>query len=150
MMQQIKFIILISFLLFASNQKSFSQDLSEVNFICEETQSDNKDTFIIDFRPHVFYLREIRCISKYDTTITSEKAFQYWVDTSKCNEYIFTYNFKRSYVSEYIPVTHTVYGKLQYHRKYKTLTFTYYKNNTDKEVGRVYSYTIKNIEKKTK
>lgn len=147
-MKRIKFKILISFLLFTSNQKSFSQDLSGVNFICEEAQSANKDTFIIDFRPHVFYLREIKYISKHDTTITSEKVFQYSIDSSRCNEYIYTYLFKRSYQNGDFSGIRTVYGQLQYHRKYKTLTFTYYKNNTDKEIGRVYSYTIKKIEKK--
>lgn len=144
-MKQIKFIILTPFLLLFSNQKSFSQDLTGFYFTC--AQPDNKDSFVIDFRSHVFYLKETKYIRSRDTTITYEKAFQYSIDTSKCNEYVFTYNFKRSYESGFVPGIRTIYGQLQYHRKYKTLTFTYYKRNKDdKEIGRAYRYSIKKIE----
>jgi len=143
-MNKIKFKILISFVLLISAQKSFSQDLTGLYFTCEEIHSARKDTLIIDFRSQVFYLKERRYNKSYDTILSFEKTFQYSIDTLKCNEYFFTYNFKRSYVGHFGTAIHA-YGQLQYHRKYKTLTFKYYKNN-NKEVGRIYRYLIKKIE----
>lgn len=85
-MKQIKFIILIPFLLLLSSLKSSSQDLSGLYFTCEKTNSANKDTVIVGFQPHVFYIKEIRYIKTRDTFLSSEKAFKYTIDTSRCNE----------------------------------------------------------------
>jgi len=145
-MKQIKFIILFSIYLPASNQKLLSQDLTGFRFICEKTQ--NRDSILFEFRSHVFYLKEIRWFKPKDTMLTYTRTFRYSIDSAKCNEYVFTYNFNRSYSSGFVANTYTVYGQLQYHRIYKTLKLTYYgKSRAAKEIGRVYRYSIKKIEK---
>ena len=150
-MKQFKFIILFGFLLMIARQKSFSQDLTGFHFTCEKTNYVNKDTVIFWFQPHVFYIKEIRYIKTRDTFWSSEKIFNYTIDTSRCNEYIFTYNFKRTYSTKEFPIVRTLYGELQYHRKYKTLTLIYYKaGQGKKEIGRQYSYTIKKTESEEK
>lgn len=145
-MKQIKFIILFSIYLLASNQKLLSQDLTGFRFICEKTQ--NRDSILFEFRSHVFYLKEIRWFKPKDTMLTYTRTFRYSIDSAKSNENVFIYNFNRSYSSDVVLRTYTVYGQLQYHRINKTLTLTYYgKTRGEKEIGRVYSYSIKNIEK---
>lgn len=146
-MKQIKFIILFSIFLLTSNQKLLSQDLKGFRFICLETSSSNKDTSIFDFRADVFHLKKTRYIKSHDTTLSSTTTFQYSIDTSKYTNSICIYDFKRSYTSDFVWRTYTVYGQLAYHMRHKTLTLTYYGGRRgEKEARRTNRYSIVRIE----
>ena len=136
--------LLMFLAIFCIAKTSIAQSLENKRFVCVSSGSNLKDTVLFEFFENKFYLKKVKSLKLRGTDF--KRKFNYTIDKEKCNDYVYVYEFHSGSLNEHTLRFHYVKGTLEYHRKNKTLFLVYYKGSNSDEIGRVYRYTVQEIE----